>query len=96
MGTVARLLIMLAWLCSWRAAAGPAGVGSDLALVVPAVALLSSALVPLLTVGARLLSVAVTVTSSWLLAALTWGEGWASALVGSALALVVWLTWEHR
>ncbi|MER7363239.1 hypothetical protein [Nonomuraea wenchangensis] len=67
----------------------------DLALVLPAAALLSSALVPLLTVGARLLPVALTVASSWLLAALTWGEGWASALVGSALMLVAWLTWDY-
>jgi hypothetical protein len=93
--TVARSLIMLAWFCSWRAAAGATGVGPDLALVLPAAALLSSALVPLLTVGARLLPVALTVTSSWLLAALTWGEGWASALLGSALVLVAWLTWDH-
>lgn len=95
MGVAARSLIMLAWFCSWRAAAGAVGVTPDLALVLPAAALLSSALVPLLTVGARLLPVTLTVTSSWLLAALTWGEGWASALVGSALVLVAWLTWDH-
>ncbi|TDD15050.1 hypothetical protein [Nonomuraea diastatica] len=95
MSAVVRSLIMLAWFCSWRAAASAAGVSPELALVIPAAALLSSALVPLLTVGARLLPVALAVTSSWLLAALTWGEVWASALVGSALVLVVWLTWQH-
>ncbi|TMR99476.1 hypothetical protein [Nonomuraea basaltis] len=91
---MARLLIMLAWLCSSQAAARAVGVSADLAVVVPAVVLLSSALVPLLEIGARLLPVAATVTSAWLLAALTWGEGRASALVASALALVLWLSRE--
>ncbi|MEV6154878.1 hypothetical protein AB0L53_31515 [Nonomuraea sp. NPDC052129] len=94
MGAMARLLVMVAWLCSSQAAARVVGVSTDLGVVVPAVVLVSSALVPLMEVGARLLPVAATVTASWLLAALTWGEGWASALVASALALMLWLSRE--
>ncbi|WP_336214886.1 hypothetical protein [Nonomuraea sp. LPB2021202275-12-8] len=96
MGAMARLLIMLAWLCLSQAAARVVGVTADLGAVVPAVVLLSSALVPLMEVGARLLPVAATVTASWSLAAQTWGVGWASALMGSALALVVFVTWDQR
>ncbi|WP_431928450.1 hypothetical protein [Nonomuraea jabiensis] len=96
METVARVLVVLAWLSSSQVAAGVAGVGSELGLVVPAAVLLSSALVPCLQVGARPVPVVLTVTSAWLLAAWTWGEGWASVLVASSAAVMVWLTWEDR
>ncbi|MEV1168857.1 hypothetical protein [Nonomuraea sp. NPDC049784] len=94
METVARVLVVLAWLSSSQVAAGVAGVSGELGLVVPVAVLLSSALVPFLQMGARPVPVVLTVTSAWLLAARTWGEGWASTLVASAAGIVVWLTWD--
>lgn len=91
MDMVTRALVVLAWLSSSQVAAGVAGVGAGLGLVVPVAVLLSSALVPLLGAGGRFLPVVLTVTSAWLLAAQTWGEGWASILVASSAAMVVWL-----
>ncbi|SDL76270.1 hypothetical protein SAMN05421874_128133 [Nonomuraea maritima] len=94
MTTMARLLVVLAWLVWWQVMAVVwVEVPADLSMVVPFAALLSSALVPLVAMGARLWPVSLTVTSSWILAALTWGMGWGSALVASAVVMVMVLSW---
>ncbi|GAB2918973.1 hypothetical protein GCM10027203_18360 [Nonomuraea fastidiosa] len=96
MGVVVRSLLVAGWVLSWKAGAALMGVSADLAWVVPVAVLLASALVLVLDVGGRVVPVVLTVSSAWLLAVLTWGVGWASALVASSASMVVWLTREDR